>query len=319
MNRSTESDADVRKYEGHGSHWTAAVPNREDNTVEELLRWVCKDGKTAGEAGFNFRLEDGSTRAEKAHGILHPDTPLRYLLLVVTDSSRGKEQNEVASGYPYCLDGCVNRIRVDEITTWRNGVEGIVHGTMRGGQGVNFFDVDYFKNHAVYQPGKAYDFSVAGLAYKLGKATQNKMVITEGPALDLERERVLEQDPAADISKITSVELSLEHLRFLVCDDKVVDDAEFRTIVDEVGYFEVADIGYYRIRAILTGPNDCDFPGYIYVTEAVLQGYRPQKGDSIEGCLWLQGRLVSETAHDSVPEIEHAELEAGRYLAMEKD
>ena len=318
MNKTIESDADVSKSEGHGSHWTAAVPNRDDNTVEELLRWVCKNGKIAGEAEFDFRFKNGSTRPEKAYGILHPDTPLRYLLLVISDSSRGKGQNEVASGYPYCMDGGINRIRVDQITTWSNCVEGIVHGTMRGGQNVNFFDVDYFKNHAIYQTGKAYDFSIAGLAYKLCKATQNKMVITEGPALDLERERVLGKDPAADISKITSVELSLEHLRFLVCDDKVVDDAEFRTIVDEVGYFEVADIGYYRIRAILTGPNDCDFPGYIYVTEAVLQGYRPQKGDSIEGCLWLQGRLVSETAHDSVPEIEHAELEAGRYFAMEK-
>jgi len=315
MIEATESDADARKNEGHGGHWTAALPSRESNTVEELLRWVCQEGKPAGEAKFDCPQKGGGTCPEKAFGIQYPDLPLRYFLLVVTDSSKDEPSNEVVSGYPYCADGCVNRIRVDKITTWSNGVEGIVHGTMRGGPEVNFFDADFYKNHAIYQTGKAYDFSIAGLAYKLRKATENKMIITEGPAVDFERERVLREDASADISKITSVEMSLEEMRFLICDDQAVDDAEFRTVVEEVGYFEVSGVGYYRLRAVLAWPNDCNFPGYIYAAETLLQGYRPQKGDSIEGWLWLQGRLVAETAHDSVPEIAKAELANLRYFA----
>jgi hypothetical protein len=285
------------QIEVHGDHWTAALPNQENRSTEELLRWVCKEGSMAGEAGFDLRLNDGSTRPEKVYAIIHPDTPLRYLLLVMSDSSRGERKNEVASGYPY-MDGCVNRVRVDEIKTWANGIEGVVHGTARGGAAVSFFDTDFYKNCGIYQPGKAYDFSVAALAYKLVKAEKDSITVTEGPMIKIEQERVLAKNPNADISKITSVELSLAEMRCLLCTNRIPDDAEFRTVVDEVGYFEVDGVGYYRIRGILMWPDDQKFEGYIYAAEDILKGYRPQKGDSIEGYLWLQGRLVAETAYD---------------------
>jgi hypothetical protein len=204
----------------------------------------------------------------------------------------------MASSYPY-MDGLVNRIQVDEISTWENGIEGIIHGTIRGGAAVSFFDTDFYKNRNIYKPGKAYDFAISGLAYKLEKAKEDKMIVTEGPMINLEQERVLLENPNADVSKITSVELSLTELRYLMGGEQIPEDAEFRTVVEEVGYFEVNGVGYYRIRGILTQPEEKNFEGYIYVAESALNGYRPQKEDSIEGWLWLQGRLASEIAYDS--------------------
>ena len=95
MSKETNNESQI---EVHGDHWTAALPKQENRSAEELLRWVCENGGMAGEAGFDLRLKDGSTRPEKAYAIIHPDTPLRYLLLVMSDSSRGERKNEVASG-----------------------------------------------------------------------------------------------------------------------------------------------------------------------------------------------------------------------------
>ena len=257
-------------YEDHGTHWRAALPDFEHSAIEDLLRWVCREGKPTGEARIDCPQMGGGTHPEKAFGIVHPNTPLRCFLLLVTDSTQIERTNKVVSGYPHFADGCVNRIRVDKITTWSNGVEGIVHGTMCSGAEVNFFDADFYQHRAVYQAGKAYDFYVAGLAYQLRKAAETKAVISEGPA----------------------VATSLKEMRFLICDDAAVDDVEFRTVVEEVGYFEMAGVGYYRIRAVLAWTNDCEFAIYIFAAEALLRGYRPQKGDSIEGWLWLQGRLA---------------------------
>ena len=296
MNKPSPSDAELHKNEVHGDHWQAALPDHGPDDVEAVLHWVCREGKMAGEAGFDFPLPDGCTRPETVYALIHPDTPLRYLLLVISDTSRGERQNEVASGYP-CMDGCVNRIRVDALTPWANGIEGLVHGTSLGGASVSFFDPDFYKNRARYQPGQAYDFSVSALAYQLARAESDTLTITEGPMIQLEQERALAENPAADISQITSVEVSLAELRCLIGDDRIPDNAEFRTVVEEVGYFEVEGIGYYRLRGILMRPEEQNFEGYLYVAETALAGYRPQKGDSVEGSLWLQARLVADTAY----------------------
>lgn len=297
---------------GHGNHWEAIGADI-DATVLEILPKVVQKGKLAGEKQFDQPLEHGGTRRETAYAIIYPDTPLSYLTLVTTDSTGPEVANNVVSGYPYCSAGVTNRILVDEVKPWEGPIEGIICGTTVGGASVAFFDPDFYKNRHIYKVGKAYDFAVAGLAYRLQKTTQDTITINEGPAVELERERLLEINPDADVSLVTSVELSLAEMRYLMPCEKVEEDSEFRTIAEEVGYFEAEDIGFYRIRATLTIPNDKPFDGYIYASETVLNGYRPQKGDSIEGFVWLQARLVSEQEYEPEPGMKSCE---GKMLAI---
>jgi hypothetical protein len=127
----------------------------------------------------------------------------------------------------------------------------------------------------------------------LRKAEKDKIVVTEGPMIEMERQRRLEEDPKADVSQINSVEVSLAELRCLLPSDKYPDDAEFRTVIEQVGYFELEGIGIYFLRATLMRPDDNDFNGIIFASESVLNGYTPKCGDSIEGVMWLQGALIS--------------------------
>lgn len=291
---------------GHGNHWET-VENDIEALLPRIIPAVIANGEILGESPFEHTTEDGRTLTEKVTAIAFPATPLHYLVLVASDSSKRKQSNYVFSAYPYCADGVINRIRINKVEPWCNPIEGIINGTCRGGASVAFFDPDYYKNRHIYKPGKAYDFTVAGVAYTLQKATQNTIVVSEGPAIEFERQRLLEQNPNADVSDVNSVEISIAEMRYLMPRDKVEDDSEFRTIAEEVGYFEAEGLGFYRIRATLTIPNDFPFDGYIYASESVLKGYRPQKGDAIEGFLWLQGHLISNQEFDPDPDTDTAE------------
>ena len=285
---------------GHGNHWEAIIPDIAA-TLSDLLPTVVRKGTLAGESAFDQPLPSGGTRPEKAFALTYPDTPLRFLTLVATDTSRPEPANVVDSAYPYCAEGLTNRILIDEVKPWLGPIEGILSGTSRGGATVTFFDPDFYKNRHRYHPGKAYDFSVAALAYTLAKATQDTITVTGGPVLERERQRLLEINPHADVSHVNSVELSIAGLRCLLPCRAAQDDAEFRTIAEEVGYFEAEGYGFYRIRATLMVPDDVPFAAYIYASETILKGYRPQKGDAIQGILWLQGRLASEQEFDADP------------------
>lgn len=282
---------------GHGNHWDALEGDVE-RTVARIIPMVLDSGKIIDSVSFQYEPEDGPPRIETAHAFEHPPTPLRFMALVATDSSGPETRNFLFSAYPFCADGCVNRIRFNEAVDWCNPIEGIVHGTFNDCAHVSFFDVDYYKNGKGYEPGKEYDFAIAGIAYRLQKTVRNSIVVSEGPLIDMERKRRLAEDPNADVEKITSVELSLKDLRCLLPQEQR-DDAEFQTVVETVDYLDVEGIRLCRIRATLMIPDDKPFDAYIYASEAVLNDYRPQKGDSIQGIIWLQGRLVSDNGSAS--------------------
>jgi hypothetical protein len=112
--------------------------------------------------------------------------------------------------------------------------------------------------------------------------------ITEGPTLEMEKRRRLEEDPNTDVSQITYVEFSMAEMRALIPRENEVD-AEFQSVVEDVSFFTMEDTLVCKMRVVLTRPNDEDFAALLYATEHVLNGYRPKKGDSIRGVLWLQG------------------------------
>lgn len=53
----------------------------------------------------------------------------------------------------------------------------------------------------------------AGLALRAEILRETTIEITEGPRIEMERERVREEDPGSDIEKITSVTVDLSEMR----------------------------------------------------------------------------------------------------------
>lgn len=276
---------------GHGEHWEA-IEGDTKKTVTTLLPVSIERGKVTGGSEFNVILEDGTVRREKALGIVHGEMPLRYLVLVCTDSTKGQPVNTVWSFYPLCAECVSHRLTIEKLHPWENGIEGVVSASTTSGAMVWFFDPYYFVNKDVYKIGKGYDITLGALALKLQKPAQNEIVITEGPLIELERQRAIEEDPHADTSKITSVTLSLENLSMCMPSEDYPDEASYRGVVENIGYFETEGIGFYRYKTTILKFGDDNLVSiYLYASESVLGDYRPKVGDNVEGVIWMQGTI----------------------------
>lgn len=140
---------------GHGNHWEAIGAD----TEEAITHWIPKvvsNGVLTAATKFDF--DDGETppREEEAVGIVYPQTPLRFLAIVATDSTQEPPSRFLFSGYPFLFEGCPQKIEIERVEDWANPLEGLVHGTTEGGAGVCFFDPLYFLNKAKYQVGSSF-------------------------------------------------------------------------------------------------------------------------------------------------------------------
>lgn len=190
--------------------------------------------------------------------------------------------------YPWLKEGVPATLEVLDTHKLEDDFEGIVECVNRHAVNISFFDPLFCLNKAQYRTGQKYEFSMAGLAYVLEKIQDTNIRITEGAALEMERQRVLEEDPKADVNQIKFVDISMGDLRCLLPRDDGMD-AEFQTVVEEVHFFRTEDVEICKMRVVLMRPAEEPFSAILYASEYVLKGYRPQVGDSIRGALWLQG------------------------------
>lgn len=279
---------------GHGSHWEA-VAGATENAIKEWIPIVVQKGSIVGESTFLFDDGENPSRDEKCFGIVYPDGPMRFLALISTDSLSEPKSNFLFSAFPFPYEGCVNTIEINSSEDWCNPIEGIIEGSTSGGASVCFFDPLYFLNKPRYESGSSLDFIITALAYRLRPCEQQEIQIDGGPLLEEERNRVLEKNPEADVSEIKSVSVSLEEACWLMPTD-VKDDFEFRGIPEAVERIEVGGQGFYKVTMVLTRPDDIDFRVSVYASEAILGGFVPSVGQSVEGFLWLQGRPADDFA-----------------------
>ncbi|MDX2082079.1 MAG: hypothetical protein SFU53_14940 [Terrimicrobiaceae bacterium] len=276
---------------GHGSHWESVTGSAED-AIKEWIPTVIQKGTMVGESTFLFDDGEYPPRLEKCFGIVYPGDSMRFLALISTNSLSDPKSNFLFSAFPFPHDGPVNSIEIDSVEDWCNPIEGIVEGTTKGGASVSFFDPFYFLNKSRYRNGDSADFIITALAYRLQPCEQQEIQIDGGPLLEEERKRVLEQNPDADVTEIKSVSVSLEEACWLMSTD-VKDDFEFRGIPESVEPLKVGGVKFYKVTMVLIRPDDIDFRVAVYASEAILGGFVPRVGQSIEGFLWLQGRLAA--------------------------
>ena len=115
------------------------------------------------------------------------------------------------------------------------------------------------------------------------------ITITKGPAIELEKQRVLEENPNADVGQINTVDISIAELRMLIPHDNNPMNAEYQTVVEKVTYFYLEEIEICRLHVLFRLHSNCELRAILYASEHVLKGFRPQIGDTIRGVLWLQG------------------------------
>jgi len=274
----------------HGDHWEA-IEGDAEKTVTHILPYAIEHGKVAGKSEFDCTGDDGVVRREKAFGLVHGEMPLRYFALICSNSGAAEPCNSVYSFYPFCASGITHRLTIEKLHPWENGVEGVVQASTESGALIWFFDPYFFKDKDTYQVGQSYNICLGALAMALQPPTQHEIVVTSGPIIEIERKRALEEDPAADVSKITSVTFGLDNCSFCMPSEMNPDEASYRGMADEVGYFELEKSGIYRIKTAIMRPEDSPVEIYLYASESVLKDYCPKAGDNLEGNIWLQGYI----------------------------
>lgn len=189
---------------------------------------------------------------------VHPvDGPIRTVALSV--------DGQVVTAFPVG-DGVVRECAFVEAVEWANGVEAQLSLDCRGSR-LAVFDTGYFfREPDWYEPGTTYRTDLAAFAYDLG------------PAAEADHDGI--EDPEADVAA---------YLRF---DGGDVDDYVFRTRIGAVEDHAFRGRTVYRIRAPLFRDDGEDVEIAFYAAEGMIDGYRPEPGDDVEGVCWLQGRVV---------------------------
>ena len=252
-----------------------------------MLPVICREGALIGSSNLNYAGEDGRMKQGSVFGLRYGESPLQIVALVV--GNKQEKTNEFWSAYPVCSCGVENRLKVNETIPDRDGTEGVINASTTFGGSIGFFDPYFFLNKDGSIEGSERNVSLAGLAYVLRKAEQDGITINEGPMIQEEKDRVLRENPHADVSKITSVFISMKGAALYLPLRESPDEGEFRICVDEVEFFRLGGREYCRIRGVLMRDDDNPLVADIYASGHVLEGYKPAVGDDIEGICWMQG------------------------------
>jgi hypothetical protein len=275
----------------HGDHW-GAVEKETDVYIDAMLPLICKEGRLVGETRFSHSLEEVDKKEGVVSGLQYPvpESPVSFLALVATQLQEGV--NYVWSAYPVCAEGPCNRLVVDEVKLWPNGVEGAVEAYMPEGDYVCFFDPFFFLNREKYQEWAEIDVALSALAYELGKVEEedetaaNPLEQTTGSAPQQEQDAGMMASPPDD------EDLPAE---YYPC-GQLGDSAQIEFIVEES--VPVACIGrlFWRMTGVIMRADDAtEMRLHVYASEQVLKGYAPEPGDHVVAVAWVQGRLLAVT------------------------
>lgn len=272
----------------HGEHWQA-IDGDAERTFTELAPRAAQRGRVHGKTEFDRIGEDGVTRRESATGLVYGDPPIGFFTLVTSDSEAGR--NVVDSAYPFCIEGIEHEVTIARLSPWEGGLNGVVQAEIRSGAIFWFFDPFFYLSKDRYRVGHRCKVTLAALAMRLGKAEQDEFEIKDGPLVQIEKERALREDPAADVGDI-SMKFSIKGATIYLPAQDHPEEGAFRGVAEEVGRFSVEARGFRRIKTLLVRADDVELPIWLYASESILQGYEPRIGDDLDGAIWVQGHLA---------------------------
>ncbi len=273
---------------GHGDHWEAIL--EKVDRIADIIPKIITQGKLIPLTEKPKQDKETHQNEKSFVGIEYGTDSLRGLSIIERDPTQ--QENSVATAYPFVRDGVAHDMEVTAINANMEFCEATLHCIDRKGVELSFFEPLYFMNRETLEVGRKYTFSMAAIAYSLSKLEDTELIITEGPSVEMERERILKEDPNADVSHVNSVKFHLGELRSLLPHEDASGDAEFQTVVEEVEYFDFDGIEICRMPVTFNLGDDRDVKLNLHASESVLMGYRPRIGDSIRGTLWLQGYAV---------------------------
>ena len=195
ISRSEEAKALGILAMAHGSHWNALTEDI-DGVINSLSGYI-QNGLPVMEIGESL----ANQRFMYFRG---KEEPLSIVFLLESKP----ENHEVLSFYPVAWSGEINTLEVQNVDELDNDgdecVEGVVNATINDEREITFFAPFFQKEKHRLLAGNRFEFELSAIAYMVQKG-QSEITVTEGPMLDLERNRRKEElgfDPASVTSVI---------------------------------------------------------------------------------------------------------------------
>lgn len=158
---------------------------------------------------------------------------------------------------------------------------------------LTFFDPLYFKNKSRYKVGREYEFSLAGLGYQINSAEGKTIELPEREDSKFLRKQLAGSEEKAE--NFESIKLNLEGMAAIFPTGESEDEYGFSGPVKEVGAFEFRNTEFYRFKITIarTMDSEQDLDINVYFRKSLFENrVLPQRGENIEGAIWLQGYLA---------------------------
>ncbi|MBW7863227.1 MAG: tetratricopeptide repeat protein [Candidatus Hydrogenedentes bacterium] len=304
----------------HGSHWATVTTDVEGFIAKNIPEIIAQG--TVHELVRPTPVSMSQSDSMAAVIIEHGDGGhINEVCINILDEKSENKQFILASAYPVGAMGPVNELAINRFLEWPGSIEGQIECVTRSGRTVTFFDPYYMEERQKITAPCVCEFELCGFAQKIGPAENHEFEITDGPLVDMERERVRKEEPGRDPDEIQSVTIRVaSELSYLIPTEKYPDECQFRGVIEDVEWFDYYGLNMCRLCVDFNASDDHmdKISVSLYAGQHVLGGYTPVLGDSVEGVLWLQGRLHSDRI-GAPTERRRATPDWGQYLDFSAD
>ena len=274
----------------HGSHWTAAFPDKEiDDVVSRIVPETIVRGKPMTPLGSSAPFDAKAHSPGDFVSLLHRDGGPLAMCAVILMKIPG-ESNDLASAYPVVCDGPECELEVNGFAPPDDddpdaGYESLISAIDCNGSEFNFFAPSFPTDKTALSRRGRFMFRLGALAYWLERA-ESSIEIKEGPLLALERKRVAEE--GGDPESVTSVTVRTDSMRMYF--DRGGGDFEFQSVIESIQEFRAFGEQFWSFRVRLTPEEDGGVHVDMLVHKSNVRGEGALSvGDPIRGIAWLQG------------------------------
>lgn len=253
----------------HGSHWECIVNNIDIFFKEEIEEIITESIIIDNLNEYGFNIGTNTDQDNEIHSLLYPPTdyPVKILSLLVN--------KQLWSSYPIVNYGMTYEVIIEDIIDESNLIEGQISCKLKNYPDFtfSFFDTMYYRNKSKYQVGDTYSFIFNGFMYSCDKNDYDGKSITN-TNLD------------------GNIYLDKNSVIFLSNTNGDIDDFKVISPILNVEKFEnIYKQNIYKIEILLLR-DDIYFNIPVIVSENNLKnGFIPEKGESLNGSIWLCGVL----------------------------
>lgn len=161
-----------------------------------------------------------------------------------------------------------------------------------------FFDPFYTRDVTDLTPGVVQTFWLAGCALGIRKAVLDHISLVSGPDFELFAKDWLEKNPDKSSQDVPPLQIDIAGKHFIQ-PGRCFGEYHIRATVEDIEDWQFDKMPVKSLTLIFPFDNRPALRLPLYVSQYVLNGYTPQKGDDIEAYVCLQGRIIDLEATDS--------------------